>query len=215
MISSVGMASSAGQPSTSPAAPPVRPPVRHPQARRATAWLAAYLAADVVLTLVEHPAWLAAALFAAWLASGRLRGTLAMRTLRAVLAFNLSVSAGYAVVSLWQGRFDAEWMLLVNLRVLLLVYLGFWFIAKVNLLHALSFSRSLSFGATIAIGQVTVFARLLREFREAFVSRNPMSARWADHAHHASAQVACLLDKSMGAASESALAMRSRGCFDD
>lgn len=209
---------------------PTRPDLRHTATRRppartgaaattrpahASRWLATYLTAVVAVTFVHSPALLAALLAAALAAAGRERWRLLKRALLAVLAFNLTVSLGYVAVALWRGDFAADYLLLANLRVLLLVFLGFWFIARVNMLAAFSFSPTLSFLVTLAVAQAQGFARIVRDFRLAFVSRNPLPPRLTDRARHASAQAASLLDKSLADASETALAMRSRGCFDD
>lgn len=178
-------------------------------------WLAAYLAAVVAVTFVHSPAALAVLLAAAIAAAGRERWRLLRRALLAVLAFNLAVSLGYVAVSLWRGDFAADYLLLANLRVLLLVFLGFWFVARVNVLAAFAFSPTLSLLATLAAVQAQHFARVARDFRLAFASRNPGPASLADRARHASAQAATLLDKSVAGASETALAMRSRGVFDE
>lgn len=178
-------------------------------------WLAAYLAAVVAVTFVHSPAVLAALLAAALAAAGRERWRLLRRALLAVLAFNLAVSLGYVAVALWRGDFAADYLLLANLRVLLLVFLGFWFVARVNVLAAFAFSPTLSLLATLAAVQAQHFARVARDFRLAFASRNPGPASLADRARHASAQAATLLDKSVAGASETALAMRSRGVFDE
>lgn len=180
-----------------------------------TTWLAAYLAAVVALTFVHQPLWLAATLAAAFVLSGAGRWRLLRRTIFAVLAFNLSISFGYIVVTLWQENFSGTYLLLINLRVLLLVFLGFWFVNRVNLLEALGFSRSLSFVAALAVGQAAGFTRIIRDFRFAFASRNMGAVKLTDRARHASAQASHLLDKSLCGAAETAMAMRSRGCFDD
>jgi cobalt/nickel transport system permease protein len=178
-------------------------------------WLAAYLAAVIALTFVHQP-WLLAALLALALAgSGKKRWQLLQRSLKAVLVFNLSVSLGYILVALWQERFSGAYLLLVNLRVLALVFLGFWFVSRINLLQALAFSRTLSFLAALAVGQVAAFSRIVRDFRLAFTSRSVATASVADRARHASAQASHLLDKSICSAAETAMAMRSRGSFDD
>lgn len=203
---------------------PARPaPRRAPRAGAAATtrpapagrWLAAYLAAVVAVTFVHSPALLAALLAAAIAAAGRERGRLLRRALLAVFAFNLAVSLGYVAVALWRGDFAADYLLLANLRVLLLVFLGFWFVARVNVLAAFAFSPTLSLLATLAAVQAQHFARVARDFRLAFASRNPGPASLADRARHASAQAATLLDKSVAGASETALAMRSRGVFDE
>ncbi|HMM54643.1 MAG TPA: ABC transporter permease [Candidatus Desulfobacillus sp.] len=181
----------------------------------ATRWLLAYLAAVVGVTFVQE-AWLLAALLAAALAaSGAGRWKIARRAVLAVLAFNLTVSLGYAAVSHWQGRFSTATLLLMNLRVLLLVYLGFWFVARVNLLEACRFSPTLGFVVTLAAGQIETFSRALSDFRLAFASRNAAAPGLAARARHAAAQAGHLLDKSVCMAAETTLAMRSRGCFDE
>ncbi|MDR2239136.1 MAG: energy-coupling factor ABC transporter permease [Zoogloeaceae bacterium] len=181
----------------------------------ASFWLCAYLAAVVAITFVHEPLWLAAALAAAFVACGAARWRILRRAALAVLAFNLAVSLGYAAVAVWQERFSAQTLLLLNLRVLLLVFLGFWFVARVSLLEACRFSPGLTFVVTLAVGQIQTFARALRDFRLAFVSRNAACPAPVDRARQAAAQAAHLLDKSIAGAAETALAMRSRGAFDD
>lgn len=177
-------------------------------------WLAAYFSTVVALTFVHHPWWLAAALAAALVLSGTGRWRLLRRAILAVLAFNLSISIGYIAMAMWQENFSDMYLLLINLRVLLLVFLGFWFVSRVNLLEVLGFSRSLSFVAALAVGQAAAFSRIIRDFRLAFISRS-VAATLTDRARHASAQAGHLLDKSICGAAETAMAMRSRGCFDD
>lgn len=186
-----------------------------PSGRSARRALLLYAAAVIAISFVHDVAVLAALLGIALIASGRSRGAVLKRALLAMLAFNLSVSLGYVAVSWWQGSFRPMYLVLINLRVLLLVFLGFWFVARVNLLQALSFSPTLCFVATLAVGQVVVFSRVLRDFRLAFVSRSVACPGWGDRARSAGAQATHLLDKSMAGAAESAMAMRSRGCFDD
>lgn len=181
----------------------------------ARAALCAYLAAVVAATCVHVPAALAAALAAALVAAGPPRWRLLRRALLAVAVSALPVGLAYAAFAAWQGRPAVEPLLLLNLRVLLLVFLGFWFVARVNVLRAFDFSPTLTFLSALAIGQAAAFARIGRDFRLAFASRNPVAAGLPDRARHASAHAAHLLDKAVHGAGETALAMRSRGCFDE
>jgi len=181
----------------------------------ARTWLLAYCLAVLVATLVHDPRWLGAALATAFIASGPARGLLLRRTLLSLLMFNLAVSAGYAAVALWRGDFHGEYLLLLNLRVALLVFLGFWFVARVDFLQALRGWPLLTLLATLTLGQMRVFARIVGDFRLAFASRNLKRPHLVDRAHNAAAQGQTLLDKSLASASEAALAMRSRGSFDD
>jgi cobalt/nickel transport system permease protein len=177
--------------------------------------LGAYAAAVVAATLI-HVWWLLAlALTLALALAGAARWRLLRRTVLAVLAFNLTVSAGYAAIAAWQGTLSPDYLLLVNSRVLLMVFLGFWFVSRVDILAAVSFSPALSFLVTLAVGQARTLGRQVRDFQFAFASRNPRRPRPGDRFHHAAAQARHLLDRSIHAADETALAMRSRGCFDD
>jgi cobalt/nickel transport system permease protein len=181
----------------------------------ARAWLLAYCLAVLAATLVHDQRWLGVALVAALIACGPVRWLLLRRTLLSLLMFNLAVSAGYAAVALWRGDFHGDYLLLLNLRVALLVFLGFWFVARVDFLQALRGWPLLTLLATLTLGQMRVFARIVGDFRLAFASRNLTRPRLADRAHNAAAQGQTLLDKSLASASEAALAMRSRGTFDD
>lgn len=179
------------------------------------AWLLAYAAAVVAITFLHHAGWLAAALLCAVVAGGEPRWRLLARSVRALLLFNLAVSLGYLAVTAWRGGFSSDYLVLVNLRVLLLVYLGFWFVDRVNLLAALRGWPLLTLLATLALGQMQTFARIVRDFRLAFESRNPMRPHLADRARNAAAQAATLFDKSLASTTEVTQAMRSRGAFDD
>ncbi len=181
----------------------------------ARGWLFAYIAAVVTASFVHVPAILAAALACSLALAGSSRWRLLKRTLLAILAFNLTVSLGYVLVAHWQGNFRADYLLLVNLRVLLLVFLGFWFASRVDVLAALRGWPTLELLATLALGQTQVFKRIVRDFRLAFESRNLARPHLKDRARNAAAQGQTLLDKSLASSTEVALAMRSRGTFDD
>jgi cobalt/nickel transport system permease protein len=177
-------------------------------------WLYLYLAVLPAPTFVHDARLLAAALLLAFAFAGAGRWRILGNSLLAILAFNLSVSLGYVAVALWRGDFHPEWLLVANLRVLLMVYLGFWFVARVNLLAALAGWPTATLVATLALGQIRAFERLLRDFRLAFASRCIVRPRLIDRRRQAGAQAVALLDKAQAQSTEVALAMRSRGAFD-
>jgi len=173
-----------------------------------------YLAVLPASTFVHDPRWLALGLCAALVLAGAGRWRILGKSLLAILAFNLTVSLGVVLVGLWRGYVDTAWLVLANLRVLLMVYLGFWFVARVNLLAALQGWPTATLVATLALGQIRAFERLIRDFRLAFESRNIAPPRLVDRRRNAGAQAVALLDKAQAQATEAALAMRSRGAFD-
>lgn len=177
-------------------------------------WLYVYLAVLPAPTFVHDPRLLALGLLLALALSGTARWRLLQRSVVAILVFNLSVSLGYVAIGLWRGHLNPDWLLLANLRVLLMVYLGFWFVTRVNLLAALAGWPTASLVATLALGQVRAFERIVRDFKWAFESRNIARPRWLDRRRQAGAQAIALLDKAQAQSTEVALAMRSRGAFE-
>jgi cobalt/nickel transport system permease protein len=177
-------------------------------------WLLAYLAAVVAVTFIHAPAALAGLLALAVASAGTPCWQILRKALLAVLAFNLTVSAGYALIALWRGDFNADYLLLANLRVLLLVFLGFWFVRRVDVLAALSGWPTLTLIATLALSQIRTLERIVADFRLAFESRNIARPGIDARTRHAAAQGIALMDKSVASATESALAMRSRAAFD-
>lgn len=178
-------------------------------------WLTLYFASIVLISMVHSPGWLAGMLGLTLLAAGKQCGRLLRRTLSGMLAFNLSVSLGYLLLASWQGSLSGEYLLRVNLRVALMLMLGFLLITRVDMLAALRPLPLLRWLASLSIGQVKTFERILLDFRLAFLSRNLRHPRLLDTTRHAAAQAQTLLDKSLVAASETAQAMRSRGGFGD
>ena len=181
---------------------------------RAQLGLLAYLLAVVAITFVHAPLALAVALVVALIAAGSLRWRLLRRAVLALLFFNASVSIAYALIAWWQSRPMLDALLLINVRVLLLVFLGFWLVARIKLLDALAGWPVLSMVATLALGQIAVYRRLIDDFRSAFRSRNPLPPRPVMLLRHAGVQGSALLDKSLHGAEQAAQAMRSRGAFD-
>ncbi|MCX8086497.1 MAG: hypothetical protein N3C63_06275 [Rhodocyclaceae bacterium] len=176
--------------------------------------LALYLAVLPAPTFIHDPRLLAAGLFLALALAGAERWRILKKSLLAILAFNLTVSLGYALIALWRDTFQPAWFFTANLRVLLMVFLGFWCIARVDLLAAVRGFPTATFLATLTLGQMRAFERLIRDFRLALRSRSIVKPRLADRFHHAGAQAIALIDKGERQATELTLAMRSRGAFD-
>lgn len=177
--------------------------------------LTLYLVTVVSITFCHRPAILATVLVLAVMLCGPKRWRLLRRALVSVLTFNLTISLGYTLIAYWQHTFQADYLILINLRVVLLVFLGFWFIDAVPILMAVRRWPKVRWLVTLAIGQIRTFERVVQDFRLAFASRNMTRPRTLARLRSATAQTQTLLDKSVASASDAALAMRSRGAFDD
>lgn len=177
--------------------------------------LALYLAAVLAATLVHAPPVLGAGLLLALLLAGRQAFALLRRAVLNVLAFNLVVSLSYALLAWLQGRFALDYLLLLNLRVLLITTLTFLAMARIDLFRALGFSKTLTYLLTLAYSQTLTFQRLYHDMRLALASRSITRLSLKDLYRHGAASGSFFVEKALSDATETAQAMRSRGFFDD
>jgi len=182
---------------------------------RAKVALLAYLAAIVLATTVHRIVPLALGLGLVLALAGRDWLRILRRACVAILLFNLVVTLSYGVIAGLQGTFSLDFVVLVNLRVLLLTCLTFLFVSRVNPFEALAFSRSLTFLFTLAYSQSMAFKQVLEDFRLAFKSRRIEQVDLRDRYRHGASMGVHFLDKSLHRATEITQVMRSRGFFDD
>jgi cobalt/nickel transport system permease protein len=182
--------------------------------RREQFKLLAYALAMILISALSSAPWLAGILCGVLLLAGRDAATLLRRALLATLSFSAVVSLAYVVQVLWlAGSIPWDWLLSVNLRVLVMALLSFVFIRRCNLFAALSFSRRLSFMLVLAVSQALGLRRTLDDFRLAMQSRGLRRAGLRDRYRAASHAAAWLLDRALANAHESAQALQSRGLF--
>jgi cobalt/nickel transport system permease protein len=177
--------------------------------------LLAYLAAIVLATMVHEIGVLVVGLALVLALAGRQCLRILRRACMAILLFNLVVTLSYGVVAGLQGTFSPEFVVLVNLRVLLLTCLTFLFVSRVNPFEALAFSRSLTYLFTLAYSQSMAFKQSFENFRLAFKSRRIEQEGLRDRYRHSARMGVHFLDKSLHQATEITQVMRSRGFFDD
>jgi cobalt/nickel transport system permease protein len=175
--------------------------------------MVAYLVAVVATTLIHDAAWLAAALGVALLLAGSDAWRILRRAFLPIAVFNVAVSLGYVVAGLIGNDFHFAYLILVNIRVLLLTFLTFLLAARVDFLRALNFSPTSSYLVVLALSQIMTFRRLQEEFRLAGESRR--LRRWSlrDGYARSTASAVRFFDKAEHGAAEIAAAMRSRGFF--
>lgn len=177
--------------------------------------LLAYGVAVVALTFIHAIPILAGGVLLALALAGRRALALGRRTLGAILVFNTVVSVSYVVAATWQGAFPLEYLVRVNLRVFLLVFLGFWLVERVRLVRALAFSPGLARLVVITAGQIQAFRRLATDFRDGFASRCPGRPTLGDRYRFAARVGGHMLDRAVARSTEVVRALRSRGALDD
>ncbi|MTW22282.1 ABC transporter permease [Allochromatium palmeri] len=175
--------------------------------------LLGYAIAVVAATSVHNPWWLAGGLLVVAALAGRQAPTIGWRALRAVLFFNLVISIGYAAGALFGQAVSLDYLILVNTRVYLLIFLTFSLASKIDILRALSFSRNLSYLVTLVLSQIIPFRRLFEDLRLAAESRRLRRLRLRERYLQSAAAAVHLFDRAEHDAREIALAMRSRGFF--
>lgn len=179
------------------------------------AWLGLWLLAVVTVTLVHDPAWLAAGAGAVLLCSGGGRRALLLRALRIVAPVLLVVSLGYVLMGWVSGVLSWPFLLLLNLRVVLLALLTTWVARDVDLDAALRGWPSALRWLGIVRGQITVFRRLMGEYRAAVLSRSTVPPTLGQRYRAGAAMGLAALDKAMYNSEAVTQAMRSRGALDD
>lgn len=188
--------------------------VRSPIMRQRLGFFA-YLAAVVAATLIHEPLALGVGLALCLLLAGRQAWPILRRSVLTVLAFNLMISLSYAGLAWYQGRPCGDYLLLLNLRVLLITTLSFLVMTRLDLFRALAFSRTLTYLLTLAYSQTLIFQRLYHEMRQALASRSITRLSLRDLYRHGAASSSFFVEKALSNATETAQAMRSRGFFDD
>lgn len=176
--------------------------------------LAVYLASIVAASWITSPALLVTGLVIVSALAGRGALPLLRRALLATAAFSGTISlayAGYAWLSV--GTLPLDWLLAVNLRVLLMALLTFLFIQRVNLFAALSFSRRLSLLLVLAVSQSIGLRRTLDDFRLGLHSRSIRPVGLRDRYRAAAHAAGWLLDRALANAHEAAQALQARGLF--
>ena len=182
--------------------------------RRARLQLFAYALTVVGASWLSAPLPLLLGIVVALLLAGRQAYAILRRALLATLMFTATVSATYAGYVWWhEATLPWQWLLTINLRVLLMALLTFLFIARVNLFLALGFSRRLSFLLVLAVSQSLGLRRTLADFRLALQSRGIRPTGLRDRYRAAAHAAAWLLDRALANAHESAQALQSRGLF--
>jgi cobalt/nickel transport system permease protein len=175
--------------------------------------LLGYAVAVIAATAVHDPWWLAGGLLAVAALAGRQAPAIGWRALRAVVLFSLVVSVGYAAGAFFGQAVSVDYLIRVNIRVFLLIFLTFALAARIDFLRALNFSRGLTYLATLLLSQIITFRRLFEDLRLAAESRRLRRPRLRESYLQSAAAAVHLFDRAEHDAREIALAMRARGFF--
>lgn len=176
--------------------------------------LAGWLAAVVLISMTHAPAWLAGLLALVLAASGREAPALLKGVLPAVALVNIAVSAGVAIPAWLAERSWLEFVLRLNLRVVLLGVITLWLARHLRLERAVAGSPALVWLVTLVQGQIRSLRSAFTAARQGLASRSPEPLTGHLRYSVAARQVAVLIDKAEANAEALTLAMRARGALD-
>jgi hypothetical protein len=177
--------------------------------------LSAYLCAVLVATLVHDWRWLLAGLAATLVLGGRRAPRLLRRALRAAAPFALTVSVAYLAMALRRGEPWLGFLLLLNVRVLLLTCLAFLVAERIDLQRVVGHRSAAGYVLVLTTSQLLTFRRLYGDFKLALTSRTPRRVGTLTALRHGAAAGAWFLRKAEHDAAEITLAMTARGFFHD
>jgi len=135
------------------------------------------------------------------------------KALKSILLFNLGVSIGYVILTFFRHIDPWEYILYINLKVVLMTYFVFWYFSKISIVEFFSFSDDLSYLLTITLSQIYSYKKTFIDFRDAFRAR-VVNLRDKEKQFIANT-FKFFLNKAMRDAKERALAMKARGFFDE
>ena len=114
----------------------------------------------VTLTFI-HNIYILLALFSIFII---LSYKIAFKTIKAILFFNLSITLGVIIESFFVQKDIIAYLLLFNLRVFDITFLTLFISSKINLLKAVSFSKTLQFLLSATLSQIQSFTKTYDEF---------------------------------------------------
>jgi len=138
----------------------------------------------------------------------------ALRAFKSILIFNISVTIGYIIQSLFLGKEFFDFILLFNLRVYDITFMTLFVSSKINLIKAVSFSKSLQFLLIATLSQIQSFTKTFEDFTLALKSRTIKTITQKNKKNFVSSMFYFFLKKSLHNSQERALALKARGFFD-
>ena len=135
------------------------------------------------------------------------------KSIKSVILFNLGVSIGYLILSLLKNISPWNYLIYINLKVILMTYFVFYFFSKVSLVGFFSFSKEISYLLTISLSQIYSYKKTFEDFKMAFRARvyklTDKSPKFITRTFE------FFFQKALKDSKERTLAMKARGFFEN
>jgi cobalt/nickel transport system permease protein len=139
---------------------------------------------------------------------------IAIKSIKAILLFNVSVSLGYIIQSFVLNEEFYSFLALFNLRVFDITFSTLYIASRINLINAISFSKSLRFLLSATLSQIESFKKSYEDFMLALKSRSVKKLKERKAKEFISSMFYFFLKKSLHNSKERSLALKARGFFD-
>ncbi|RMA97847.1 hypothetical protein [Hydrogenothermus marinus] len=137
-----------------------------------------------------------------------------IKTLVILWVFNGFVSLSYIIFSLIKNENPLDFIILFNLRVFDITFMSLLFSKRVNIIKAVSFSKTLSFLTTVSLLQINNFKKTFKDFQFALKSRTIKPIKDRKKREFIGMMTIYFFKKANHNAEEVSLALKSRGFFD-
>ncbi|WP_457626649.1 CbiQ family ECF transporter T component [Persephonella sp.] len=174
--------------------------------------LIGYILSVILLTAVHDVQFFIFFLSLLFILSGKEVFSILKKTVLSVIVFNSIISISYIVLSIIKNTDWLDYITLINLRVITITFMTFLFVKKVNIIKALSFSKTARYLLSISYSQILTYRRSFTDFKHALKSRSVKPDR-KDIYNFVSAVFMYFLNKSFKDSREISQAMKSRGFF--
>ncbi|NPA12297.1 MAG: hypothetical protein GXO62_08640 [Epsilonproteobacteria bacterium] len=160
---------------------------------------------------IEVLALLAGVMVAVYLLEGKIK--LFLKALNSVLLFNLGVSLGYIILAYFKNISPWEYLVYINLKVIVMSSFVFYFFSRVGLVEFFSFSKDLSYLLTITLSQIYSYKKVFVDFRDALRARS-VDVR-SRQKEFIAKTFKFFMNKALNDSKERALGMKARGFFNE
>ncbi len=148
-----------------------------------------------------------------WIISYKKAIFLTKRVIKAIIIFNLGVTLGYILMTIFKHINPWHYVLYINLKVFVLTYFVFWFFSTISPVQFMAFSKDLGYLTTITLSQIFSYKKTFEDFKLAFKSRvyklKDKDPKFITRTFE------FFLNKALKDANERTLAMKARGFFND
>ena len=139
--------------------------------------------------------------------------SLSLRVVKSILFFNLGVSIGYVIMSLFKDIDVISYLLYINLKVFSVTYFVFWFFSRVDMVQFFAFSKELSYLLTITLSYIYSYKKTFEDFTLAYKARVIKKVASREKSF-ITKTFEFFFKKALNDSKEKSLALKARGFFD-